>query len=330
MARVSLRARAVTLYGYHCSHEQHAPSALLSYVRAAEAAGFSRAMCSDHFHPWTEAQGQSGFAWSWLGAALQATSLPFGTVNAPGWRYHPAIIAQAAATLAEMFPGRFWVALGSGEALNEGITGEPWPEKPERNARLRECADVMRALWAGETVTHRGHVTVIEAKLYSRPEAPPKIYGAALSEETAEFVGAWADGLATVGGDTGELQQRIDAFRRGGGEGKPVIVQHVLSWARTESEARRAGHEQWRFSALGGEVLAILRTPAQFDQASRTVAPADLAHSVRMSADLGRHAAWLREYADLGVDEVYLMNANQDNQQEFVETFGAKVLPELE
>ncbi|MFL5580155.1 MAG: TIGR03885 family FMN-dependent LLM class oxidoreductase [Gemmatimonadaceae bacterium] len=320
----------MTLYGYHCSHEQHAPSKLLEYVRAAADAGFGRAMCSDHFHPWTEAQGQSGFAWSWLGAALQATSLPFGTVNAPGWRYHPAIIAQAAATLAEMYPGRLWLAIGSGEALNEGITGEPWPEKPERDARLRECADVMRALWAGETVTHRGRVTVIEAKLYTRPGTPPMLYGAALSERTAELVGAWADGLCTVGGEVEEVRARVDAFRRGGGEGKPVVVQHVLSWARSEMEARRAGHQQWRFSALGGEVLPILRTPAQFDAASRTVAPADVAHSVRMSADLKRHAAWLRDYAELGVDEVYLMNANSDNQLDFIETFGARVLPELE
>src|SRR5919112_2448835 len=141
MARVSLVPWPVTVYVYHCSHEQHAPSALLSYVRAAEAAGFAAAMCSDHFHPWTDAQGQSGFAWSWLGAALQATSLSLGTVNAPGARYHPAIIAQAAATLAEMFPGRFWFAIGSGEALNEAITGDAWPVKAERNARLQECAE---------------------------------------------------------------------------------------------------------------------------------------------------------------------------------------------
>jgi len=319
----------MTRYGYHASHEQHRPAALLEYVRAADAAGFEGAMCSDHFHPWLNEEGQSGFAWSWLGAALQATDLPFGTVSAPGWRYHPAVLAQAAATLAEMYPGRLWLALGSGEALNEAITGEPWPEKAERNARLRECADVMRALWRGEEVTFRGRITVVEARLWSRPAEPPTLYGAALSEETAELVGAWADGLATTGGESDQVRARIDAFRRGGGEGKPVIVQHVVSWAEREAEARRAGHDQWRFAALGGEVLPILRTPAQFDAASRTVAPADLAHSVRMSADLARHAAWLREYAELGVDEVYVMNANQNNQREFIDAFGAKVLPEL-
>ena len=155
-------------------------------------------MCSDHFAPWSTRQGESGFAWSWLGAALQATSLSFGVVSAPGQRYHPAIIAQAAATLAQMYPGRFWMALGSGEALNEHITGERWPEKPVRNARLRECVDVMRALFAGETVTHRGLVRVDRARLWTLPETPPPLIGAAVSAATAAWVGGWADGLVTI------------------------------------------------------------------------------------------------------------------------------------
>jgi probable non-F420 flavinoid oxidoreductase len=318
----------MTRFGYHASHEQHRPSQLLEYVRAAEAAGFERAMCSDHFHPWTDEQGQSGFAWSWLGAALQATSLPFGCVNAPGWRYHPAIIAQAAATLAEMFPGRFWFAVGSGEALNEGITGEAWPPKPERSARLEECVDVMRALWRGETVTHHGRVRVEEAKLYTRPARPPALYGAALSEETAEFCGHWADGLITIGGPRDSLDRMIDAFRRGGGEGKPVLVQHSLCWAPTEEQARREAHGQWRFSALGGEVLPVLRTPAQFSAASRFVTPDDVAEGVRVSADPARHVEWLRDYVELGVEEVYLFNVGK-NQRDYIEAFGEHVLPAL-
>src|SRR5688572_28458320 len=140
----------MTTIGYHASHEQFPPSALLRYVREAEQAGFTAAMCTDHFAPWSESQGESGFAWSWLGAAMQATSLPFGTVNAPGERYHPAIIAQAIATLNVMFPERFWVALGSGEAMNEHITGNQWPLKATRNARLKECVDIIRALLGGE------------------------------------------------------------------------------------------------------------------------------------------------------------------------------------
>jgi coenzyme F420-dependent glucose-6-phosphate dehydrogenase len=314
--------------GYHCSHEQYPPSELLAHARAAEAAGFEAAMCSDHFHPWTEAQGHSGYAWSWLGAALEATRLSFGTVSAPGWRYHPAVLAQAAATLAEMYPERLWLAVGSGEALNEAITAEPWPAKPERTARLRECVDVMRALWRGEEVTHLGRVRVQEARLYSRPARAPLVFGAALSEETAEAVGGFCDGLATVGAPPARLRRMIDAFRRGGGEGKPVYVQHALSWAPTEAEAHAAGHAQWAFAALGGDVLPTLRTPREFAAAARFVTPDDLGERIRVSADLGRHAAWIAEYAALGVDAVYLFNVNR-GQRAFVEAFGKDVLPRL-
>src|SRR3954470_9281314 len=157
---------AMTVIGFHCSHEQISPAQLLRDVQRAERAGFTAGMSSDHFSPWSIRQGESGFAWSFLGAALATTSLPFGVVNAPGQRYHPAIIAQAIATLAQMFPGRFWVALGSGENSNEHVTGDPWPRKPVRDARLRECVDVIRALLAGEEVSHDGLVTVDRAKLW--------------------------------------------------------------------------------------------------------------------------------------------------------------------
>src|ERR671920_1421601 len=211
--------------GFHASHEQFAPSELLCLVKAAEAAGFDCAMSSDHFRPWGPAQGQSGFAWSWLGAALQATHLPFGVISAPGYRYHPAILAQAAATLCEMFPKRLWLALGSGQRLNEDLTGTPWPEKAERNARLRECADIIRALLRGETVSHYGRVTLVEGRIYSLPKTPPLLLGAAVTEATAEFVGGWVDGLLTVSGKPDQIRRVVDAFRRGGGEGKPLFMQ---------------------------------------------------------------------------------------------------------
>src|SRR5687767_5635029 len=185
------------LIGLHCSHEQIPPSRLLAHVREAEAAGFGAAMSSDHFSPWSERQGESGFAWSFLGAALQATELPFGVVCAPGQRYHPAIVAQAATTLCEMFPGRLWVALGTGEASNEHITGERWPPKEARNRRLRECVDVIRALFAGETVSCDGLVRVDRARLYTLAPEPPPLIGPAVSVETAGWVGEWADGLVT-------------------------------------------------------------------------------------------------------------------------------------
>jgi coenzyme F420-dependent glucose-6-phosphate dehydrogenase len=135
----------MTKIGYHASHEQFTPRELLDYVQIAESVGFDAAMSSDHFQPWSERQGQSGYSWAWMGAAMHATDLPFGTVCAPGGRHHPAIVAQASATLAQMFPERFWIALGSGEAMNEHITGEGWPSKAERNARLKECVDIIRA-----------------------------------------------------------------------------------------------------------------------------------------------------------------------------------------
>jgi coenzyme F420-dependent glucose-6-phosphate dehydrogenase len=314
--------------GFHASHEQFPPSDLLRLVRLAEAAGFDCAMSSDHFRPWGEAQGQSGFAWSWLGAALQATSLPFGVISAPGYRYHPAILAQAAATLREMFRQRLWLALGSGQRLNEDITGLPWPEKAERNARLHECADIIRALFKGETVTHHGRVTLVDGKLYSRPATPPLLLGAAVTEATAEFVGGWADGLLTVSAGPDAVRRVADAFRRGGGEGKPMVMQVGLSWAPTEEEALRGAHEQWRTNVLGGEVNWELRSPQDFDTAARFVRPEDMRESVLISSDLGRHAAWLARYVELGFSELQLHQVGRD-QEAFVEAFGAGVLPRL-
>ena len=314
--------------GFHASHEQFPPSDLLRLVQLAEAAGFDSAMSSDHFRPWGEAQGQSGFAWSWLGAALQATRLPFGVISAPGYRYHPAILAQAAATLCEMFAGRLWLALGSGQRLNEDITGLPWPEKAERNARLRECADIIRALFRGETVTHHGRVTIIDGKLYSRPATPPLLLGAAVTEATAEAVGSWADGLLTISAKPGQLRKVVEAFRRGGGEGKPLFMQVGLNWAPSEAEALQGAHEQWRTNVLGGEVNWELRSPADFDTATRFVRPEDMRESVLISSDPGQHAAWLAEFIEIGFEELQLHQVGR-NQHSFIDAFGAKVLPQL-
>ena len=176
----------MVLCAYHASHEQFPPSALVRYTRLAEQAGFTTVSSSEHLQPWSPRQGQSGFAWAWLGAAMQATALPFSVMCAPGPRYHPMVLAQAAATLAELFPGRFHLALGSGEGLNERVTGEPWPSKPERHARLLECVGIMRALWAGETVTHGRRVRV-EGGLYTR--RPRRLRGP-VTAETAQWVAA--------------------------------------------------------------------------------------------------------------------------------------------
>jgi probable non-F420 flavinoid oxidoreductase len=314
--------------GLHCSHEQIPPSRLLEGAKHAEAAGFRAIMSSDHFSPWSERQGESGFAWSWLGAAMGATGLSFGVVNAPGQRYHPAIVAQAAATLCEMFPGRLWIALGSGEASNEHITGEPWPDKATRNARLRECVDVMRALFAGETVTHDGHVRVDRAKLYTLPPAPPPLIGPAISVETAGWAGEWADGLATVNQPRAKLEEMIDAFRSNGGEGKRLVLQVHLSWAATEEEALRIAHDQWRTNVFPPPTCWDLELPEDFDRLARDVTPEQVRDTVLVSGDLARHAAWLEELAALGFDEINLHHVGQD-LSDFIDAFGQHVLPRV-
>lgn len=314
--------------GYHCSHEQFAPSELLRYVQAAERAGFTAAMSSDHFYPWSERQGQSGFAWSWLGAALQATSFGFGVVNAPGQRYHPAIIAQAAATLAEMFPGRFWLALGTGQYANEHITGEPWPPKHERNARLQEAVEIMRALWAGEEVTHRGYFTLTEAKLYTQPAEPPLVVGAAVTAKTAAWVATWADAAITVYKPAEEQKKWIDAFRRGGGAGKPIFLQAQTSYAPTDQAARQGAWEQWRTNVFPSQVLTDLPHPRQFDMLAKFVRPADLDNHIRISSSVQQHVDWLGQDIELGFERIYLHNTNRE-QAPFIETFGAEVIPQL-
>lgn len=312
--------------GFHASHEQFTPSLLLELAKAAQSAGFKGALSSDHFHPWNDRQGHSGFNWSWLGAALQATELPFGTVCTPGQRYHPAIIAQAVATLAEMFPGRFWIAVGSGQLLNEGITGDPWPDKPERNERLLESVGVIRALWAGETVTHYGLVTVEGAKLYSRPDIQPMIFGAAITPQTARWVGEWADGLITILKPVEELREVVKAFRSGGGEGKPMYLKMQVSYAATDEEALHGAWDQWRSTILGSSVLSDLRYPAQLDAAAKFIRPEDMHGAVHISSDAQKHIQWLRQGFELGFEQIFLHNVNP-GQKRFIEDFGRQVLP---
>ena len=314
--------------GFHASHEQISPRRLLEAVAHAEEAGFTRAMCSDHFTPWSERQGESGFSWSWLGAALQATDLPFGVVNAPGQRYHPAVIAQAAATLAEMFPNRFWMAVGSGEFANEHITGDPWPNKAERNARLKECVDIMRALFKGEVVDHDGLVRVDRARLWTLPSSPPQLIGAAVSAATAGWLGEWADGLITIAQPTDVLRGVVDAFRAGGGENKRIALQVHVSWAPSEDEALRIAHDQWRTNVFSPPLCWDLATVEEFDEAARHVRPEDMRDAVLISSDPDRHVEWLTGLAELGFDEVYLHHVGQE-QRAFIDTFGEQVLPKL-
>ena len=314
----------MAVIGYHAAHEQIAPSQLLRDVRRAEDAGFGAAMCSDHLAPWSERQGESGNTWVWLGAALQATSLRFGTVTAPGQRYHPAVHAQQIATVAELFPGRFWAALGSGEQMNEHVTGDVWLPKPERVERLLECADVIRRLLDGEEVTHRGRIDVDEAKVWSRPETPPPLYAAAVSPESAATAATWAEGLITVVQPREVLREVLDRW----GDRGPKLLQVHLSWAEDEAEAEAIALDQHAGAALQDPLPWDLKTPRHFDAATATVGVDDLRDATLISSDLGQHAAWLAELIDLGFDEVYLHHVGKE-QERFIDAFGSKVLPEV-
>ena len=315
---------------YHASHEQFSPRELLELVQRAEAAGFDAVFSSDHLHPWAAAQGQAGFSWAWLGAAMQATrKVTFAGITVPGgWRYHPAIVAQAIATLGQMHPHRLpWFALGSGEAINERVVGTGWPAKEARNQRLDEAALIVRRLLAGERVTTHGHVVCENAQLWSRPERPTQLIGAAMSEETAERLGGWADGLLTTAPDVEQLKRIVAAFRRAAGA-KPMHLKVDLSWAPTEDLALEQAHQQWRFLCPGREAAEELETPEDFERAARSVTPQDMRKSVLVSADLDRHIEWLRERAALGFETIDLHNVGR-NQREFIDAFSSKVLPAL-
>ena len=284
-------------------------------------------MSSDHFSPWSSRQGESGFAWSFLGAALATTSLPFGVVNAPGQRYHPAIVAQAIATLAQMFPGRFWAALGSGEASNERVTGEAWPRKEVRDERLVECVNVIRRLLNGEEVSHEGRVHVNRARLWTLPETVPDLVGPAVTPETAARHAAWADGLITVNQPHETLKKVLDSYREAGGRG-PARLQVHLGWAATEDEALAIAHDQWRSNVFAPPVCWDVESIEAFDVISENVSPEQVKQSVCISSDLGRYTAWIQEYVDAGWDELYLHFVGKE-QSGFIDAFGEHVLPQL-
>lgn len=316
------------MIGYHASHEQFSPRSLLNHVREAEKAGFAAFMCSDHFAPWSARQNESAQAWVWLGAALETCQLSGGFVVAPGARYHPAIVAQTLGTLANLFPGRIWAALGSGQYLNEHVTGEAWPPKGERNARLQESFEVIREMFQGKMVNHQGRVTVRNARLYPAPEQKPPLLVAAITAATARWAAPWAEGLITVGRTYEEMREVVRAFRENGGAKKPIYLQEQISFARTEEEARQQAYEQWGYSVFPSSVLGDLELPERFDEVKQFVRVEDAGKSVRISSNLDQHRRWLSEIAEIGFDRIYLHNVAR-NQSEFIQVFGESVLPKI-
>lgn len=311
--------------GYHASHEQFTPQHLLKLVQKAEKAGFQAILSSDHFHPWSNNQGESGFAWSWLGAAMQVTNLEFGIVNAPGQRYHPAIIAQAMATLDAMFPKRIWLAAGSGQAVNESITGDKWPSKEERNTRLKESVEVMRKLWKGDYVTHKGMIRVENAKLFTKPTHTPTVFGAALTEKTANWVAEWADGMITVSKPLDELKKMVSAFQENGGT-KPMTLKVQVSYAESEEEALDGAWHQWRNNIFPSKLLANLETPEQFEALGEKVRREDLRDHVIIANKPEPLIEKIKAFSEMGFDRIFIHNVNED-QEKFIEFFGKKVIP---
>jgi G6PDH family F420-dependent oxidoreductase len=226
-----------------------------------------------------------------------------------------------------MYPGRFWAALGTGEASNEHITGTGWPRKPLRARRLRECVDVIRALLRGEEVSHDGLVQVDRARVWTRPAEPPPLIGAAVTTETARWCADWADGLITVNAGHDQLRQMIDAYRDAGGRG-PLHLQVHLSWAPTRSEAEATAHEQWRSNIFPPPACWDIDRAETFDAISENVTVDQVGKSVLISDDLGWHAEQLAGFAALGFDQIALHHVGQQ-QDAWVDAFGAKVLPQL-
>ncbi|WP_017202178.1 TIGR03885 family FMN-dependent LLM class oxidoreductase [Microbacterium algeriense] len=313
--------------GFHASHEQIPPSALLEAVTAAEQAGFDGAMCSDHLAPWLPEQGESGFALSWIAAALARTTFSIGMVNAPGQRYHPVVVAQAFATLEEMFPGRFWAALGSGEAMNEHVTGDGWPAKAVRNERLAESVDVIRRLLAGEEVSHDGLVRAHRARIWSLPAAPPPLFATAVSAETAAWSAEWADGLVTVAQPPSVLRRVIDEYRSAGGTG-PCSLQVHLSWAATDAEALALAREQWRNGVLAPPLTWNIEQPEEFDAAIGAPDDAALRAAVLIDHDAASLADRIAELVTIGFDRVYLHHVGRE-QAGFLRAAGSELIPAL-
>lgn len=311
--------------GYAISSEEHPAQDLVRDARAAEEAGFTFALISDHFHPWISRQGQSPFAWTVIGAIAQATQrLRLGTgVTCPTVRYHPAILAQAAATAAQLMPGRFFLGVGSGENLNEHIVGQGWPSAPVRQDMLAEAIEVIRLLWRGGEQSFDGtYYTVDHARLYSLPAEPPPLYVAASGPNAAELAGRAGDGLITTSPD----KEVVQAFQGAGGQGKPCYGQVTVCWAEDEATARRTAFEWWPNAAVAGELSQELPLPRHFEQAASTVREEDVAKAIICGPDPERHRRAIRQFVDAGVEHVYVHQIGQD-QAGFFRFYAREVLP---
>lgn len=312
--------------GYFLSSEEWGPREQVELAVKAERAGFEGLWISDHYHPWSEEQGHSPFVWSVIGALAQATEQKVTTaVTCPTVRIHPAIIAQAAATASLLLQGRFCLGVGSGEALNEHILGDRWPEADERLEMLEEAVHVIRTLWQGGVHNLRGrHYRVERCRVYDLPQAPPPILVSGFGPKAIDLAARIGDGFVTVGADP----EAVGRFRSGARDGALVQGGLKVCWGDDEAGARRTAHRLWRNDALPGELAQVLPSPQHFEQATELVTEEMIGEEIPCGPDLDRHAQALEEYAEAGFDEIYVQQIGPE-QDAFFDAYREHVLPRL-
>jgi coenzyme F420-dependent glucose-6-phosphate dehydrogenase len=327
----------MAMIGYAAALEQFHPTELLEYSKLAEEHGFGGVMAADHFQPWVPQQGHNGFVWSWM-AALGATTqkLTFGPgVTCPSFRYHPAVIAQAAATQATLTPGRFWLGLGSGEALNEHVVGGVWPEPHVRLKMMQEAIGIIQKLFTGKVARHDdGRFFAMErVRLWTLPPEPPPIFVATAGPITARWTGEHCDGIITPGASTEKLKKLLEAFENGArGVGKdpakmPKLLQLHMSWAETQEEAMQNAITEWPNGGMPFPKQDI-RSPEDFAEIAKLVRPENFKNRLLISPDLDEHRAYIQQFVDLGFDEIHVHNVGR-NQEQFIRAFGEQVIPKL-
>ncbi|WP_034271581.1 TIGR03557 family F420-dependent LLM class oxidoreductase [Actinospica robiniae] len=325
--------------GYAAMLEQFGPNEVTDYSVQAEAAGFTGVMAADHFQPWVPRQGQAAFVWNVLSAIGARTAGDLGPgVTCPSFKMHPALVAQASATLGAMYPGRHWLGLGAGEALNEHVVGGYWPEGPERSARMFEAVEIIKKLFgsghSGKEVKHAGKYFTLETcRLWTVPEQDPEIYIATAGPLNAKRTGKLADGIITPGAAPAKIEMVLGKFAEGAREAgrdpetMPKILQLHLSWAETDEEALQNAVLEWPNGGMKFD-KGDIRSPYHFEQMAKLVRPEDFEGRMVISADPDRHRAEIQRYLDLGFDRIYLHNVGR-NQSEWIEAFGREVLPKL-
>jgi len=314
-------------FGYALSSEEHPPSELIKYANMAEEMGFSFLSISDHYHPWIEFQGHSPFVWTVIGGIGATTSkVRLGTgVTCPTMRIHPAIIAQASATAAALMPGRFFLGLGSGEALNEHIFGDHWPPATIRLDMLEEAIEIIRLLWEGEETSYWGEFFTVEnARLFTLPTELPPLYIAAGGDDAAALAGELGDGLINTSPD----ERVIQVFKEAGGEGKPVIGQITLCYAEDEEEALDLAYKWWPNTAFPSALRADLPTPDHFEQAAQLIRREDLIGKIVYGPDPQKHIERIQKYIEVGYTQVYFHQIGP-HQEEFMRFYQKEVLPEV-